>query len=100
MLARTDDVVRTSEIEGVQLSVAFVRLSIARRLGSDIGALAPVESAGARKIEQDRSGWAEYRLSAYGGVAGSGCDDECLAGGIAGVSRVAEHVGRQLVFLQ
>ena len=34
MLARTDDVVRTSEIEGVQLSVAFVRLSIARRLGA------------------------------------------------------------------
>lgn len=100
MLARTDDVVRTSEIEGVQLSVAFVRLSIARRLGVDIGALAPVESAGARNIEQYRSGWEEYRLSAYGGVAGSGCDDECLAGRIAGVSRVAEHVGRQLVFLQ
>ena len=41
--ALTDDVVKTSEIEGEQLDVASVRSSIARRLGVDIGALAPVD---------------------------------------------------------
>lgn len=41
--ALTEDVVRTSEIEGETLSVASVRSSIARRLGVDIGALAPVD---------------------------------------------------------
>lgn len=39
----TDDVVKTSEIEGEQLNVESVRSSIARRLGVDIGALAPVD---------------------------------------------------------
>jgi Fic family protein len=39
----TDDVVRSSEIEGEQLNVESVRSSIARRLGVDIGALAPVD---------------------------------------------------------
>lgn len=39
----TEDVVKTSEIEGEQLNVASVRSSIARRLGVDIGALAPVD---------------------------------------------------------
>ncbi|MEY4711767.1 MAG: hypothetical protein RIS88_1217 [Pseudomonadota bacterium] len=39
----TDDVVKTSEIEGEILNVASVRSSIARRLGVDIGALAPVD---------------------------------------------------------
>ncbi|AVR88457.1 Fic family protein [Thauera aromatica] len=39
----TDDVVKTSEIEGEYLNVASVRSSIARRLGVDIGALAPVD---------------------------------------------------------
>ncbi|ATE59783.1 Fic family protein [Thauera sinica] len=39
----TDDVVKTSEIEGESLDVASVRSSIARRLGVDIGALAPVD---------------------------------------------------------
>ncbi len=39
----TDDVVKTSEIEGETLNVASVRSSIARRLGVDIGALAPVD---------------------------------------------------------
>nr|WP_315591509.1 Fic family protein [uncultured Cupriavidus sp.] len=43
LAALTDDVVRTSEIEGEQLDVASVRSSIARRLGVDIGALAPVD---------------------------------------------------------
>ena len=41
--ALTEDVVKTSEIEGQQLNVESVRSSIARRLGVDIGALAPVD---------------------------------------------------------
>ena len=43
LVALTDDVVKTSEIEGEQLNVASVRSSIARRLGVDIGTLAPVD---------------------------------------------------------
>jgi Fic family protein len=43
LLALTDDVMKTSEIEGEHLNVASVRSSIARRLGVDIGALAPVD---------------------------------------------------------
>jgi Fic family protein len=43
LAALTDDVVKTSEIEGELLDVASVRSSIARRLGVDIGALAPVD---------------------------------------------------------
>lgn len=43
LVALTEDVVKTSEIEGEQLSIASVRSSIARRLGVDIGALAPVD---------------------------------------------------------
>lgn len=39
----TDDVIKTSEIEGEQLNARSVRSSIARRLGVDIGALAPVD---------------------------------------------------------
>lgn len=39
----TSDVVTTSEIEGESLNVESVRSSIARRLGVDIGALAPVD---------------------------------------------------------
>jgi Fic family protein len=41
--ALTEDVVKTSEIEGERLDVESVRSSIARRLGVDIGALAPVD---------------------------------------------------------
>jgi len=41
--ALTEDVVKTSEIEGQQLNLEAVRSSIARRLGVDIGALAPVD---------------------------------------------------------
>lgn len=41
--ALTEDVVKSSEIEGEQLDVESVRSSIARRLGVDIGALAPVD---------------------------------------------------------
>ena len=43
LVALTDDVLKTSAIEGEQLNVASVRSSIARRLGVDIGALAPVD---------------------------------------------------------
>lgn len=39
----TEEVVKTSQIEGEQLNVESVRSSIARRLGVDIGALAPVD---------------------------------------------------------
>lgn len=43
LAALTEDVVKTSEIEGEQLDVESVRSSIARKLGVDIGALAPVD---------------------------------------------------------
>ena len=43
LLAITDDVVKTSAIEGEALDVASVRSSVARRLGVDIGALAPAD---------------------------------------------------------
>ncbi len=39
----TEDVIKTSEIEGEQINVESVRSSIARRLGVDIGALASVD---------------------------------------------------------
>jgi Fic family protein len=39
----TEDVLKTSEIEGQQLNPDAVRSSIARRLGVDIGALAPAD---------------------------------------------------------
>ena len=43
LVALTNDVLKTSEIEGERLSADSVRSSIARRLGVDIGALAPVD---------------------------------------------------------
>jgi Fic family protein len=43
LAALTEDVVKSSEIEGEQLNVESVRSSIARRLNVDIGALAPVD---------------------------------------------------------
>jgi Fic family protein len=43
LAALTDDVVKTSEIEGEQFNVESVRSSIARRLGVAMGALAPVD---------------------------------------------------------
>ena len=43
LMALTEDVIKTSEIEGEQLNAESVRSSIARRLGVDIGALAPVD---------------------------------------------------------
>jgi Fic family protein len=47
LAALTEDVVKTSEIEDEQLNVVSVRSSIARRLGVDIGALAPLD----RRVE-------------------------------------------------
>ena len=43
LAALTEDVVKTSEIEGEVLNVQSVRSSIARRMGVDIGALAAVD---------------------------------------------------------
>ena len=43
LAALTEDVIKTSEIEGERLDAASVRSSIARRLGVDIGALAPAD---------------------------------------------------------
>ncbi len=43
LLVLTDDVIKTSAIEGELLNAQSVRSSIARRLGVDIGALAPVD---------------------------------------------------------
>jgi Fic family protein len=40
----TEDVVRSSEIEGEKLDSDQVRSSIARRLGMDVGALVPADS--------------------------------------------------------
>ena len=45
--ALTDDVLKTSEIEGELLNPESVRSSIARRLGVDLGAVAPVD----RRVE-------------------------------------------------
>jgi Fic family protein len=41
--ALTEDVIKTSEIEGEQIDVESVRSAIARRLGVNIGAPAPVD---------------------------------------------------------
>lgn len=43
LAALTEDVIQTSAIEGETLNIASVRSSVARRLGVDIGALAPVD---------------------------------------------------------
>ena len=43
LAALTEDVIKTSEIEGEHLNVESVRSSIARKLGVDIGTLAPID---------------------------------------------------------
>jgi hypothetical protein len=43
LAALTDDAVKTSEIDGEKVSLESVRSSVARRLGVDIGALAPAD---------------------------------------------------------
>ena len=57
----TEDVLKTSEIEGQQLNPDAVRSSIARRLGVDIGALAPAD----RHVD----GVVEMVMDATGGFA-------------------------------
>lgn len=58
LAALTEDVINTSEIEGEHLNAASVRSSIARRLGVDIGALAPVDRhvEGVVEMELDATG--------------------------------------------
>ncbi len=57
----TEDVLKTSEIEGLQLNPDAVRSSIARRLGVEIGALVPAD----RHVD----GVVEMVLDATGGFA-------------------------------
>lgn len=61
LAALTDDAIKTSELEGERLDLETVRSSIARRLGVDIGGLAPVD----RKVE----GLVEMILDATGNAA-------------------------------
>jgi Fic family protein len=65
LAALTDDVVKTSAIEGERLSVVSVRSSLARRLGVDIGALAPVDRhvEGVVEMVLDATGQCEQPLS-------------------------------------
>ncbi len=66
LTALTDDVVKTSAIEGEMLDVDSVRSSIARRLGLDIGALAPVDRhvEGVVEMVLDATGRANAPLTA------------------------------------
>ncbi len=63
--ALTEDVLRTSEIEGEHLDVGSVRSSIARRLGVDIGALAPADRhvEGVVEMVLDATGHSQEILS-------------------------------------
>lgn len=62
----TEDVIKTSAIEGERLDAQSVRSSIARRLGVDIGALAPVDRhvEGVVELVLDATGNAYAPLSA------------------------------------
>jgi Fic family protein len=62
----TQEVIKTSEIEGEQLNVDTVRSSIARRLGVDIGALAPADRHvdGVVDMVLDATGHFSQRLTA------------------------------------
>lgn len=66
LTALTEDVVKTSEIEGEMLSVESVRSSIARRLGVEIGAVAPVDRhvEGVVEMVLDATANAEVALTA------------------------------------
>lgn len=61
----TEDVLKTSEIEGQQLNHDAVRSSIARRLGVDIGALAPADRHvdGVVEMVLDATGGFDYPLT-------------------------------------
>jgi Fic family protein len=62
----TEDVLKTSEIEGEKLDAAQVRSSIARRLGVDIGALKPADRTveGVVEMMLDATGHYDRGLSA------------------------------------
>lgn len=87
LAALTEDVIKTSEIEGETLNVDSVRSSIARRMGVEIGALAPVD----RHVE----GVVDMVLDATGN-ASAAVDRERLFGwhaalfptGYSGLSRI------------
>lgn len=87
LAALTEDVIKTSEIEGETLNVESVRSSIARRMGVEIGALAPVD----RHVE----GVVEMVLDATGNATAA-FDKERLFGwhaalfptGYSGLSRI------------
>lgn len=66
LAALTEDVVKTSEIEGEVLNVQSVRSSIARRMGVDIGAVAPVDRhvEGVVEMVLDATSQATSRLTA------------------------------------
>lgn len=66
LAALTEDAVKTSEIEGEVLDVESVRSSIARRLGVDIGAVAPVDRhvEGAVEMVLDATSNADSPLTA------------------------------------
>lgn len=90
LAALTEDVIKTSEIEGERLDAESVRSSIARRLGVDIGALAPVD----RNVE----GVVEMVLDATARCDAALTKDRLLAwhaalfpSGYSGLSRI--HVG-------
>lgn len=51
LAALTEDVIKTSEIEGEQLPLEAVRSSLARALGVEVGALAPVDRHVAGVVE-------------------------------------------------
>ena len=78
LAALTEDVVKTSEIEGEVLNVASVRSSIARRLGVDIGAVAPVD----RHAVERAAGEAAEQAAGAGGRAHThpGRDRWCSGG--------------------
>ena len=65
LLALTEDVVKTSAIEGERLNIQSARSSIARRLGIDIGALAPVDRhvEGVVEMVLDATGNCNTKLS-------------------------------------
>jgi len=67
----TDDVVKSSEIEGKNLDPEQVRSSIARQLGMDIGGLVPVD--------RDVEGVVEMMLGATGNYAGPLTEERLFA---------------------
>ena len=58
----TEDVLKTSEIEGERLNPVAVRSSIARRLGVDIGALAPADRQVDGVVEMVLDATGQYAL--------------------------------------